>query len=109
MWEYVKPIPFTISPCIRSCSLYFLKTNNSIKVNLLIYSKNSVTRKEDILIFNKGELNHHKFDGLMSAAERLCLSVLPKGTDPVVAHSLLKEPFWQEVIDEIMIDQILDE
>jgi len=45
--------------------------------------------------------------GLVSDAERLCLSVIPRGFNPVRMTDVLKDPFWQYVLDHMRAAHVM--
>lgn len=46
--------------------------------------------------------------GLLSDAERLCLSAMPRDYNPVRIAEVLSDPFWQYVLDHMRAAHVME-
>lgn len=97
-----------ISAAVNALAKLTVKEKSTDKVNVYL----AKVDKQLICQFELGELKTDQDDAEyakeLTPAEKLCLSTLPMNTCPVKAAKLMKHPFWQEVINEMLAQWVLD-
>jgi len=65
----------------------------------------------DVCRFDGGDVVFLKENGLpaglVSDAERLCLSVMPRRFNPTVMARIMRDPFWQFVLDHMKAAHVM--
>lgn len=94
--------------------LFLVGIQRGNKVDLrLVYRTGglpSYDRKvHDVCEFAGGEVIWHPPDypGVMNDAERLCLSVMPKDFNPIKMPEVLRDPYWQWILDHMRAAYIM--